>query len=137
MVVLLAALVSLVAFVVPSTPTVVSGVSVPPSAPGITTVTRQVSVAATGNAAAEPLDAVHTPVVTVAPAGTPAVATQVALMAVEVPTLVQVIVPLTVAPGAATVGRPAMATLMSVPVAVTVSVAVSHWVVFGAGAQTW
>ena len=104
--------------------------------PGITTVTRQVSVAPAGSAAADPLEAVQTPVVTVAPAGAPALATQLALLAVDAPTLVQVIVPLTVAPGAATTGKPAMTTDISVPAAVTVKVAVSHCAAFGAGAHT-
>ena len=136
-VVLLAALVSLVAPVVPSTPTVVCAVSVPPDVPGIVTVIGQVKVAAAGRAAAVPLEAVQAPVVTVAPAGTPALATQVAAVAVAGPPLVQVIVPVNTAAGDAVTGRPVMATLMSDAVAVTVKVAVSHCVAFGAGAQTW
>ena len=100
------------------------------------TVIGQVNVAPAGSAAAVPLEAMQAPVVTVAPTGTPALATHVALVAIAVPELVQVIVPVNTAPGGAIDGRPVMTTPMSVPPAVTVRVAVSHCVAFGADAQT-
>jgi hypothetical protein len=86
------------------------------------TVTEQVSVAAFGSAAALPAEAVQAPVDTVAPAGAPALATQVALVAVAGPPLVQVMVPFRTAPGEAVTGRPVMATLMSAEVLLTVTV---------------
>ena len=121
-VVLFAAFVSFVALVVPNTPTVVCAVSVPPTVPGMVTVIGQVNVAAFGRAAAVPVEATQAPVTTVAPAGTPVLATQVALVAVAGPPFVQVIVPFSTAPGDAVTGRPVMATLMSAEVLLTVTV---------------
>ena len=63
---------------------------VPPAVPGMVTVNGQVSVAPTGKEAAVPLLATQAPTTTVAPAGVPAVAVQVALVAAVVAdTLVQ------------------------------------------------
>ena len=50
---------------------------------------------------------------------------------------VQVTVPFTVLPGLLTVGKPLKATVISAVTAVTVKVAVSHTLAFGAGAHTW
>ena len=80
----------------------------------MTTVNGQVSVAPTGKEAAVPLLATQAPTVTVAPAGVPAVAVQVALVAaVVVETLVQTKLPVRLAPGAAVAGKPVICTLMS------------------------
>ena len=67
------------------------------------------------------------------------VGTQVALVAALAPTLVQVAVkPLMTWPGLATVGVVApKAADMSAALAVTVKVAVSQTLAFGAGAHTW
>ena len=64
---------------------------------------------------------------------------QVALVAAPAPMLVQVAVrPVMTWPGLTTAGVVApKAADMSAALAVTVSVAVSHTVAFGAGAQTW
>jgi hypothetical protein len=134
---LFAGTVSLVAPVVPVTVTSIGVVSVPPSVPGITTVIGQVKVAPFGKLAAVPALATQAPVVTVEPLLP--LATQVAVVAAAGPLLVQTKLPLTLAPGAAVVGKPLMTGCMSAFTAtlVTVKVAVSHWVAFGAGAQTW
>ena len=50
---------------------------------------------------------------------------------------VQVMLVFTVLPGALTIGVAGWVTLMSAAPAVTFKIAVSHTVVFGAGAQTW
>ena len=65
--------------------------------------------------------------------------TQVALVAAPAPMLVQVAVrPVMTWPGLTTAGVVApKAADMSAALAVTVRVAVSHTVAFGAGAQTW
>ena len=67
------------------------------------------------------------------------VGTQVALVAAFTPTLVQVAVkPVMTWPGLTTAGVVApKAACMSAALAVTVKVAVSQTVAFGAGAQTW
>jgi hypothetical protein len=108
---------------VPVTTTAVNGVSLPPGVPGTTGVTGHVSVAPTGRLAAVPLLATHAPVVTPVP-----LARHVASVATPGPLLVQVIVPVTVLPGAATAGRPVIAETMSaLPLTTTtVAVAVSH-----------
>ena len=68
----------------------------------------------------------------------PAPPAQVACSAASGPALVQVSVPVTTVPGAAVGGTPMIATDRSAEVVdgVTVSVAVSQDVAFGAGAQT-
>ena len=143
LVVLLVATLSLVALVAPLTPTLVGVVSVPPAVPGMVTVNGQVSVAPTGKEAAVPLLATQAPTTTVAPAGVPAVAVQVALVAaVVVETLVQTKLtpgPDRTAPGAAVAGKPLIATLMSAAApTVMVAVAVSHAAGVTAGlVQIW
>jgi hypothetical protein len=134
LVVLLPALPSLAAPVVPVTPTLVCVVSVPPAVPGIVTVIGQLIVPpaaklATGKAG------VHVPTTTVAPAGTPAAAVHVGFVAAAPPAaFVHVNVPLSTAPGEATVGNPVIATLMSAAGPTTiVAVAVSHAVGVTAG----
>ena len=96
-------------------------------------------MAPAGRLAALPLDAVHTPTVTgtLAPLLSTAVAVHVALAAADGPALVQTMLPPTALPGALMPGRPVNTGLMSADAAVTVSVAVSQVVLFGAGAQTW
>ena len=143
LVVLLVATLSLVALVAPLTPTLVGVVSVPPAVPGMVTVNGQVSVAPIGKEAAVPLLATQAPTTTVAPAGVPAVAVQVALVAaVVVETLVQTKLtpgPDRTAPGAAVAGKPLIATLMSAAApTVMVAVAVSHAAGVTAGlVQIW
>ena len=140
LVVLLVATLSLVALVAPLMPTLVGVVSLPPAVPGMTTVNGQVRVAPAGKEAAVPLLATHAPTVTVAPAGVPAVAVQVALVAVVVvETLVQTKLPVRLAPGAAVAGKPVIATLMSAAdPTVMVAVAVSHAAGVTAGlVQIW
>ena len=132
LVVLLATLPSLVALVVPSTPTLVCVVSVPPAVPGIVTVIGQVIVPAAGTLAAEPPALyVHTPLATTAaPAGKPAANVHVGFVAaVLAATLVHTTLPLNTAPGPAVAGKPVIATLMSEIVGaftVTCRVAVSQ-----------
>jgi hypothetical protein len=120
---LFAVFVSLLAPVVPLTATDVSVVSVPPTVPGITTVIPQVSVAPIGRLAALPELATHDPVLTPLP-----LATQLAFVAAAGPLFVQVIVPLTVLPGAATAGSPLIAEVMSALVSATTTcaTALSH-----------
>ena len=143
LVVLLVATLSLVALVAPLMPTLVGVVSVPPAVPGMVTVNGQVSVAPTGKEAAVPLLATQAPTVTVAPAGVPAVAVQVALVAaVVVETLVQTKLtpgPDRTAPGAAVAGKPLITTFMSAAApTVMVAVAVSHAAGVTAGlVQIW
>jgi hypothetical protein len=132
-------LLSLVAPVVPVTVTSSASVSVPPAVPGIKTVIGQLKVAPTGRLAAVPLEATHSPGVTVAPLLP--VVVQVALVAAAGPALVHTMLPVTVAPGAAVVGKPVMTGLMSetktvigalaaVPVVATGPVAVGVVVLF-------
>ena len=130
---LLALLPSLVAPVLPFTPTLVCVVSVPPAVPGIVTVIGQMMVPpaarlATGSAG------VQLPTLTVAPAGVPAAAVHVGLVAaVVVATLLHVKVPVNTAPGPAVPGKPVIDTLMSDEATVTVTIAVSQTEPFGAG----
>ncbi len=128
LVVLLPVTLSLVALVAASMPTLVCVVLVPPAVPGMVTVNGQVRVAPAGKDAALPLLATQAPTDTVAPAGVPAAAVQVALVAAVVAeTLVQTKLtpgPDRTAPGAAVAGKPLIATLMSAA-APTVMVAVA------------
>jgi hypothetical protein len=122
------AAVSLVALVVPAIVTAVTPMS--PGAAGllgIVTLNGQIRVAPTGKAAAVPLLATQAPTVTVAPT-IGVVAVQVAFVAVApASALVQVKVPVTVAPGDAVAGKPVMALVMSAPLStVMLAVAVSH-----------
>ena len=131
LVVLLPATPSLVALVAPFTPTLVCAVSVPPTVPGIVTVNGQVMVPF-GSTLAALLPALNTqaPVVTVAPAGVPAAAVQVAFVAaVTVERLVHTtltVAPERTAPGAAVAGRPVIATRMSEGVSLTTIVLVQR-----------
>ena len=84
LVVLLPVTLSLVALVAASMPTLVCVVLVPPAVPGMVTVNGQVRVAPAGKDAALPLLATQAPTDTVAPAGVPAAAVQVALVAAVV-----------------------------------------------------
>ena len=111
--------------------------------PGMVTVNGQVRVAPAGKDAALPLLATQAPTDTVAPAGVPAAAVQVALVAAVVAeTLVQTKLtpgPDRTAPGAAVAGKPLIATLMSAAApTVMVAVAVSHAAGITAGlVQIW
>jgi hypothetical protein len=110
---LLALLVSFTALVVPATVTAVAVVSVPPAVPGMTTVSGQVRVAPAGKLAAVPLLATQAPTVTVAPT-VGVLAVQVAVFAVApAAALVQIKLPVKVAPGAAVAGKPVIALVMS------------------------
>jgi hypothetical protein len=114
LVALLAGTLSLSAPAVPATPTLVCGVSVPPAVPGMVTRMGQVKVAFSGKLAAVPLLATQGPVTTtVAPAGVPAAAEQVALVATEGPPFVHTTLPFNTAPGLAATGKPVMAGVMS------------------------
>ena len=140
LVVLLPVTLSLVALVAASMPTLVCVVLVPPAVPGMVTVNGHVREAPAGKDAALPLLATQAPTDTVAPAGVPAAAVQVALVAaVVVETLVQTKLPVRLAPGAAVAGKPVIATLMSAAApTVMVAVAVSHAAGVTAGlVQIW
>ncbi len=143
LVVLLPVTLSLVALVAASMPTLVCVVLVPPAVPSMVTVNGQVRVAPAGKDAALPLLATQAPTDTVAPAGVPAAAVQVALVAAVVAeTLVQTKLtpgPDRTAPGAAVAGKPLIATLMSAAApTVMVAVAVSHAAGITAGlVQIW
>ena len=122
-------LLSLTAPVVPVTVTSIGVVSAPPRVPGITTVIGQVRVAPTGKLAAVPAEATQVPVVTVAPLLP--VVVQVAVVALAGPALVHTIVPVTLAPGAATAGRPESTGLMSELTGVAVTVKVGDAAIIG------
>ena len=114
LVLLLAALLSFAAPVLAVTPTLVCGVSLPPNVPGMVTVIGQLIAAPTAKVAVGRLG-VQLPTTTLAPAGVPAVAVQVGLLAaVVLEMLLQVTLPVSTAPAAAVAGRPVIATLMSV-----------------------
>ena len=122
------ALPSLLALVVPATPTLVCVTSVPLLAvPGIVTVIGQVMVPLASTVVALlPALKVQVPVATVAPAGVPAAAVHVTLAAVAVPTFVHTKLPVRTAPGPAVEGRPVMATFMSDGISLTTAVLVQR-----------
>jgi hypothetical protein len=139
-VVLLPAFTSLVEPVKPVNVTLVGAVSAPPGLPGVVYDTVQVMDPPT--AISEPTGGAHP--VTATGTGLLALSTAVALQVAAVAepppvgdmTLVQVIVPVTVLPGADAAGKPENVGVMSAGVAATVIVAVSHTEPFGVGAQT-
>ena len=130
---------SLLALVVAFTPLLVCVVSVPPLLPGSVTVIGQVMLPpaarlATGRAG------VQVPTLTVAPAGVPAAAAHVGLVAaVRLATLVHTKLPVNTAPGPAVAGSPVIDTFMSAAAPTTrVAVAVSQAAGVVAGlAQIW
>jgi hypothetical protein len=78
--------------------------------------------------------------VTVAPAGVPALAVQVAVVAAVGPVLVHTTLPVNVAPGLAVAGKPVIDTVISADVLlmVTLTLAVSHATGVAAGLlQIW
>ena len=132
---LLVVRISLAAPVLPSTTTAVGVTLLSAGFAGMTTLKVQVKVAPAGKAAAVPLLATQLPDTTVAVAPVVSVlAVQVALIAVlPAAALVQVMVPVTVEPGAAVAGRPVIALVRSAAApTVMVAVAVSH-IVLGDG----